>query len=75
MDIWRERHPNVSAFTWFRPDRAPASCIDVIGCPYAWVPYVSSVDILPCPFTDINPCSFSINLPRSVFGCDGLLST
>ena len=50
VDIWRERHPNDSAFTWFRPDGALASRIDLIGCPYAWVPYVSSVDILPCPF-------------------------
>ena len=25
--------------------------------------------------TFINPCSFSITLPRSVFGCTGLLST
>ena len=25
--------------------------------------------------TFINPCSFSLTLPRSVFGCNGLLST
>ena len=25
--------------------------------------------------TFIKPCSFSITLPRSVFGCNGLLST
>ena len=25
--------------------------------------------------TFINPCSFSLILPRSVFGCNGLLST
>ena len=25
-------------------------CLALISCPYGWVPYVSSVDILPCPF-------------------------
>ena len=66
VDIWRERHPNDSAFTWFRPDGALASRIDLIGCPFAWVPYVSSVDILPCPFSDHCAISFSWALPSSV---------
>ena len=34
------------------------------------------VSIIPNLVTTfINPCSFSITLPRSVFGCNGLLST
>ena len=66
VDIWRERHPTDSAFTWFRPDGAPASRIDLIGCPYAWVFYVSSVDILPCPFSDDCALSFSWALHNSV---------
>ena len=35
VDIWHERHPTDSAFTWFRPDGALASRIDLIGCLYA----------------------------------------
>ena len=66
VDIWRERHPIDSAFTWFRPDGALASCIDLIGCLYAWVPYVSCVDILPCPFSDHCALYFSWALPNSV---------
>ena len=66
LNIWRQRHPNDSAFTWFRPDGALASHIDLIGCPYAWVPYVSSADILPCPFSDHCALSFSWALPNSV---------
>ena len=60
------------AFTWFRPDGALASRIDLIGCPYAWVPYVSSVDILPCPFSDHCALSFSWALPNSVLPGPGL---
>ena len=66
VDIWRELHPGVSAFTWCRPDGALASRIDLIGCPYVWVPHVSSVDILPCPFSDHCALSFSWTLPDSV---------
>ena len=61
VDIWRERHPTDSAFTWFQPNGALASRIDLIGCPYAWVPYVSSVDILPCPFSD--HCALPDSIP------------
>ena len=66
VDIWCERHPTDSAFTWFQPDGALASHIDLISCPYAWVPYVSSVDILPCPFSDHCALSFSWALPNSI---------
>ena len=59
VDIWRELHPGVSAFSWCRPDGALASSIDLIGCPYVWVPHVSSADILPCPFSDHCALSFS----------------
>ena len=66
VDIWCELHPGVSAFTWCRPDGALASRIDLIGCPYVWVPHMSSVDILPCPFSDDCALSFSWILPDSV---------
>ena len=66
VDIWRERHPTDSNITWFRPDGALALHIDRIRCPCAWVPYVSFVDILPCPFSDHCALSFSRALPDSV---------
>ena len=66
VDIWRVLHPGVSAFSWCRPDGALASCIDLTGCPYVWVPHVSSADILPCPFSDHCALSFSFVLPDSV---------
>ena len=73
VDIWRERHPTDFAFTWFRPGGALATRIDLIGCLYAWVPYVSSVDILPCPFSDHCALSFSWALPNSVPPCSGVV--
>ena len=69
MDIWWELYPGVSAFTWCRPNGALASRIDLIGCQYVWVPwvpYVSSVDLLPCPFSDHCALSFSWTLSDSV---------
>ena len=65
VDIWREVHPGVSAFTWCRPDGAFASRIDLISCPYVWVLHVSSVDILPCPFPNHWAILFSWALPDS----------
>ena len=64
LDIWGKRHPTDSAFTWFRPDGANASCIDLISCRYAWVPNVSSVDILLCLFSDHCALSFSTGSPQ-----------
>ena len=66
VDIWRVLHPGVSAFSWCRPDGALASRIDLIGCPYVWVPHVSAADILPCPFSDHCALSFYFVLPDSV---------
>ena len=35
VDIWCEKHPTDSAFTWCLPDGTLASRIDLIGCLYA----------------------------------------
>ena len=51
-DIWRYLHPSVSGYTWARWDHSCASRIDLFGVPYAWVPHVTSCDILACPFSD-----------------------
>ena len=66
VDVWRLRHPSDSCFSWFRRDGALASRIDLIGCPLAWLPFVSSADILPCPYSDHSVLSFSCSLPSVV---------
>ena len=63
VDIWHLRHPSGSSFTWFRRDGSLASRIDLIGCPYAWIPFVSSADILPCPYSDHCALRFSWSQP------------
>ena len=69
VHIWRELHPGVRAFTWCRPHGALGSRIDLIGCPYVWVPHVSSVDILPCPFSD--QCAHGTRFVEAEFGYFG----
>lgn len=49
-----------------------ASRIDLIVCSYVWVSYVSSVDILSCPFSDHCALFFSWVLPDSVPMSPGL---
>ena len=63
VDIWHVRHPSASSFTWFRRDGSLASRIDLIGCPYSWIPFVSSADILPCPYSDHCALQFAWSLP------------
>ena len=51
-DIWRAMHPSVPGLTWHRPDGSHAARLDYIGVPDSWVPFVSSVMTVPCPFSD-----------------------
>ena len=51
-DIWRDLHPLAAGFTWESSNHSRASCIDLIGCPSVWVPFLSSCNIVPCPFSD-----------------------
>ena len=62
VDIWRLKHPGVSGFTWSRRDGSLASRIDLVGCPYRWISFVSSVDILPCLYSDHSALHFSWSL-------------
>ena len=62
-DIWRYLHPSSSGFTWSRADGSLSSRIDLIGCPFAWVPSVSACDIVPCPFSDHCALAFSVSVP------------
>ena len=61
--IWRYLHPSSSGFTWSRADGSLSSRIDLIGCPFAWVPSVSACDIVPCPFSDHCALAFSVSVP------------
>ena len=62
VDIWRVKHPGVSGFTWSRRDGSLASHIDLFGCPYPWISFVSSPDILPCPYSDHSALHLSWSL-------------
>ena len=61
VDVWRSCHPTQQAFTWFRPDGTRASRIDLVGCPAAWLPFVSSCDIFACPVSDHSAVSLSLS--------------
>ena len=50
-DIWCALHPSDRSFTWLRPNGTFASRIDSVGFPTSWVPFVSSCDHLPYPFS------------------------
>ena len=52
IDIWRYLHPTRKQFTWSARNGSLSSRIDLIGCPVAWVPSMSSCEILPFPFSD-----------------------
>ena len=62
-DIWRVKHPDFPGFTWDRPDGSLSSRIDLIGCPYAWIPFVTHVDVIPCPYSDHSALSFGWTIP------------
>lgn len=72
VDVWRSLHPTDQCFTWTKPDGSIASRIDLIGCPSAWVPFVSSSDILPCPFSDHSAVTLTWSLPGSISRGPGL---
>ena len=62
VDIWRLKHPGVSGFTWSKRDGSLASRIDLVGCPYPWISFVSSADILPCPYSNHSALHLSWSL-------------
>ena len=46
IDIWRYLHPSSSGYTWMHLDGSVFSRIDLVGCPYVWVPSVSLCEII-----------------------------
>lgn len=65
VDVWRHLHPHSSAFTWTKPDGSCASRIDLIGHPQAWLPSVSSSEIIACPYSDHDAVSLSFAIPET----------
>ena len=66
VDVWRTLHPNSSCFTWFKRDGTLASRVDYFDRPYVWIPFVSSADILPCPFSDHCFLSLAVSIPSDL---------
>ena len=66
VDVWRYLHPHSISFSWTRWNGDLASRIDLIGCPFSWVPSVSSCDIIPCPFSDHCGVLFCISVPSVI---------
>ena len=64
VDIWRALHPSDRSFTWLRPNGSVASSIDLVGLPTSWVPFMSSCDHLPCPFSDHCAVALSVAVPQ-----------
>ena len=64
VDIWRVLHPSDRSFTWLRPNGSVTSRIDLVGLPTSWVPFVSSCDHLPCPFSGHCAVALSIAVPQ-----------
>lgn len=71
-DIWRYLHPSSSGFTWSRWNGRFSSRIDLVGCPFSWVPSVSSCDIVPCPFSDHCAVLFCVSIPDTILPGPGL---
>ena len=66
IDIWRYLHPSSSGYTWMHPDGSVFSRIDLVGCPYVWVPSVSLCEIILCPFSDHCAVLLCVTLPDVV---------
>ena len=66
IDIWRYLHPSSSGYTWMHLDGSVFSRIDLVGCPYVWVPSVSSCEIILCPFSDHCAVLLCVTVPDVV---------
>ena len=70
MDIWRALHPSDRSFTWLRPNAygAAVSRMNLVALPTFWVPFVSSFNHLPCPFSDHCVVALSFVVPQVLTG-------
>ena len=51
LDVWRQLHPDLRAYTWLKPDGSLSSRIDLIGFSSTCLHLVSSCSIVSCPFS------------------------
>ena len=59
-------HPSSSGYTWMPPDGSVFSRIDLIDCPYVWVPSILSFEIVQCLFSDHCAVLFCVTVPDVV---------
>lgn len=64
-DVWREHHPNISKFTWHRPDGSQASRLDMFWVSSALFSHVIDIDIFPFFRSDHSYVYLRLNLPSS----------
>ena len=64
MDILRALHPSDRSFSWLRPNGAAVSRMNLVALPTFWVPFVSSFNHLPCPFSDHCVVALSFAVPK-----------
>ena len=75
VDIWRALHLSDRSFTWLRPNGAAVSRMNLVAfSPYYffWVPFVSSFNHLPCPFSDHCVVALSFAVPQVLTGGPGV---
>lgn len=64
VDIWRPLHPSGRSFTQPRPNGAAVSRMNLVALPTFCVPFVSSFNHLPCPFSDHCVVALSFAVPQ-----------
>ena len=72
VDIWLALHPSDRSSTWLRPNAAAVSRMNLVALPTFWVPFVSSFNHLPCPFSDHFVMALSFAVPQVVTGGPGV---
>ena len=65
LNVWRDLHPDLRAYTWLKTDGSLSSRIDLIGFPSTWLHLVSSCSIVPCPFSDQDAVFLGFSIPES----------
>ena len=65
LDVWRNLHPDLRAYTWLKPDGSLSSRIDLIVFPSTWLHLVPSCFIILCPFSDHDAVFLGFSIPES----------
>lgn len=72
VGIWRALHPSDRSFTWLRANGAAVSRVNLVALPTFWVPFVSSFNHRPCPFSDHCVVALSFAVPQVLTGGPGV---